>query len=315
MNRLTLPVMMNVSLLGIRDSKDEMIDALYPIMGRLVTRAVGEAMRELVQRIDAQMRNAFSMAMITRRMKAKTLGVSEAELALREALPFSVDAVFLIHRETGILLRHASVTPAESNDPDLISGMLTAIRDFVQDAFGSGDEGELDEIQYGGASVLIEAAHYSYVAVVTEGFAPQGFRVRIRELLYQIEALMGPTLRNFDGDTAVFESVDALLAELFPISNNGVSGETIDVSASVPPVASPQSQRDVGRLLLAALMIILGMTLLGWLLWKIGGVLFSGAHTVNAQGLLLAALLCRSSLEEGCGANQFGVKGGYGDDQ
>jgi hypothetical protein len=300
---------------SISDSKEEMIDALYPIMGRLVTRAVAEAMRELVKRIDAQMRQTFSIQTITRRMRARTMGVSEAELALRDALPFAVDEIFLIHRETGILLRHASATPAKSSDPDLIGGMLTAIRDFVQDAFGRGDEGELDEIQYGGAAILIEAAQYSYLAVVTEGFPPQGFRAEIREQLYQLETLMGQGLRDFDGDVAPFESVDPLLADLFP--RRDVAAETEGVDSTAAPadsVTSSKFSRRAGLLLLAAFMILLGALLLGWILWLVGAALFSGAYPTSGCNLLLAAVLFPSGAIGGDGAEQSGIEGAYGDD-
>ena len=50
-------------------------------------------------------------------------------------------------------------------DRDLVSGMLTAIRDFASDAFGRASEGQLDTIEYGGA-ILIEAAQHIYLAVV-----------------------------------------------------------------------------------------------------------------------------------------------------
>ena len=284
---------------SIADSKEEMIEALYPIMGRLVTRAVGEAMRELVKRIDAQMRHAFSIETITRKVKAKTMGVSEAELALRDALPFAVDEVFLIHRETGIVLRHASATPAESRDPDLISGMLTAIRDFAQDAFGRGDENELDEIQYGGAAILIETAQYAYLAVATEGFSPQGFRAEIRDQLYQIEETMGSRLRDFDGDVTPFQAVDPLLEALFPVQYETAETEAIETSTT--PSASPKSSRKQNQMLLAGFMVILGVLLLGWLLWEIGSILFSGENPANAQFLLPAALFLPSGANEGDG--------------
>ena len=51
---------------SIHDSRDAMVNALYPIMGRLVTRAVAESIRDLARSIDAQMRNAFSFRMLMR---------------------------------------------------------------------------------------------------------------------------------------------------------------------------------------------------------------------------------------------------------
>jgi hypothetical protein len=62
----------------------------------------------------------------------------------------------LIHRETGLLLRHVTSEPEALPDSDLVSGMLTAIRDFVGDAVGGDPESDvdLDAIQYGAEAIL-----------------------------------------------------------------------------------------------------------------------------------------------------------------
>ena len=41
--------------------------------------------------------------------------------------------------ESGLLLAQASGKEVDEQDSDLISGMLTAIRDFTQDSFGRGE--------------------------------------------------------------------------------------------------------------------------------------------------------------------------------
>lgn len=43
-----------------------------------------------------------------------------------------------------------------------------------------GKQGQLDEVQYGTRRILIEAAHYSYLAVVVDGVEPPGFRSAMR---------------------------------------------------------------------------------------------------------------------------------------
>ena len=105
------PVIGDVMRRKIRDARDEMIEALYPIIGQTVVRAVGEAIRDLVRNVDAQMRRSLSLGTIWQRLRARARGVSSAEMVLRESLPFQVAEVFLIHRETGLLLRHISHDP------------------------------------------------------------------------------------------------------------------------------------------------------------------------------------------------------------
>jgi hypothetical protein len=210
----------------IRDAREEMVEALYPIIGQAVIRAVSEAMRDLARTVDAQMRTTFSPRLLWRRLQARVRGVSGAEMALREVLPFEVTEVFLIHRESGLLLGHVMRSPDASADSDLIGGMLTAIRDFAQDAFGRGEEGQLDEIQYGGRRILIEAAQYAYLAVVVDGNEPPGFRAEMRDRIIAISHMHEETLEDYDGDPAALAPVEASLRSLISL------GRPHEVSAS-----------------------------------------------------------------------------------
>lgn len=199
----------------IRDAREEMIEALYPIIGQLVVRAVAEAIRDLARSVDAQMRTSFNIRILGRRLWSRVRGVSDAEMVLREALPFTVAEIFLIHRETGLLLRHLSPTLADSAETEVVSGMLTAIRDFTQDAFGrAGNEGQLDEIQYGNRRILIEAAQHAYLAVVVDGVEPPGFRATMRERVYEIDQAYETTLQTYDGDATTLAMADEPLRAL-----------------------------------------------------------------------------------------------------
>src|SRR3990167_6049106 len=62
--------------------------------------------------------------------------------------------VFLIHRD-GRLLAHYSEGGREL-DQDLVSGMLTAIRDFIEHSFRPGAVGTLDELHYGDNYIAME---------------------------------------------------------------------------------------------------------------------------------------------------------------
>ncbi|MGQ9766424.1 MAG: SH3 domain-containing protein [Anaerolineae bacterium] len=111
---------------------------------------------------------------------------------------------------------HLSNEPETADHADLISGVLTAIRDFAQDAFGCGQEGQLDEIQYGTRRILIKATRYAYLAVVIDGIEPPGLRTAMRERIIAIESNYCAALVRFDGDTARFtdtrRDLSALLA-------------------------------------------------------------------------------------------------------
>ncbi|MEZ4766809.1 MAG: hypothetical protein R2844_00065 [Caldilineales bacterium] len=163
---------------AIDQNKEEMVEALYPIIGSTVVRAVTEAVQDLARTVDSRVRTSFSPAALLRRVRAQASGVSSSELALRDALPFEVAEIFLIHRGTGLLLRHVSAGGQAAPDRDLVSGMLTAIPICVG-RIRPGEQGQLDAIEYGGRRIL-EAARGAYLAVVVDGVEPAGSRRHAR---------------------------------------------------------------------------------------------------------------------------------------
>lgn len=208
------PVLGEVIRHQIKHARDEMIEALYPIIGQLVVRAVSEAVQDLARKVDAQVRRSFDVKGVLWRLRARLGGASQAEVALRSSLPFIVREVFFIHRETGILLQHTSGDGESGRDSELISSMLTAIRDFTQDAFGRGEGEHLEEIEYGDESILIEVSSHAYLAVVITGIEPPGYRERMRTALVDLEHEYADNLSNFDGDTSIYSTSTNTLPQL-----------------------------------------------------------------------------------------------------
>lgn len=197
----------------IRTNRDEMIEALYPIIGQLVMRAVTEAIRDLARNVDAQMRSTLSFHRLWYYVRARTTGVSTADAVIRNALSFRVIDVFLIHRNTGLVLWDtAGASDVEIDDADVIAGMLTAIRDFAADTIGRDHQGQLDEIRYGDREILIETASDAYLAVVYEGFEPAGFREHVRNDLIDLSNRHRQLLRSFSGEIAPFTQAGEALA-------------------------------------------------------------------------------------------------------
>lgn len=263
------PVIADAISSSISDSRDEMIEALYPITGRLVSKAVTEAMRDLVRNIDNQMRNAFSFAGFKRQVQARAGGVSHAEMTLRSALPFTVEDLFLIHRDSGLLINYLSRTGQAQSDSDLISGMLTAIRDFAQDAFGRGEEGHLEEIHYGDLRILIEAGKYAYIAAVVEGFEPMGYRTQVRDVLYRIEHNNFRLLRRYDGDPSALADTQNELRSLMMEQVQGRDAGAVARQASRS--AAQQRVSWTPRAIFFLLLCVVVFFLFMWRMWTIFG--------------------------------------------
>ena len=88
----------------------------------------------------------------------------------------------------------------------MVSGMLTAIRDFAQDSFRVSKDETLDTLQVGELSVWIEQGPHAILAAVLRGTAPSELRTTMQEALEHVHARFGETLAAFDGDTAPFDA-------------------------------------------------------------------------------------------------------------
>jgi ubiquinone biosynthesis protein UbiJ len=207
------PVMGPAIRRQIRDAKEDIIDALYPLIGQIIGKAISEALRELTRNIDTRLRQQLNFQDRLSHTLARLRGVSEAELMIREALPYVVERVFLVHRETGLLLAHVAAQGDDSGQLDTISGMLTAIQDFVRDSF-SGGEGDLEEITHGGRRILLEGGQRAYVAVVLTGVEPVGYNDRIRQVNGEINVRYENELKRFEGEMDGLPDFKPLLAPL-----------------------------------------------------------------------------------------------------
>ncbi len=222
------PIMSDAIRVQIRDSRKEMVEALYPIILETVMKAVREFLREFQRNIDARLKSAFSFRGLVNRTSAQMRGVSASELTLRESLGFSLEELFLIQHESGLLLAHHSAAQEASDDSDLISGMLTAIRDFARDSFGDGDDSqELREVEFGDERIIIQSGQYVYAAAVIKGIESTGFHARLQELVSELHIQHKPQLRDYRGDPT---TLPALTPQLETFAQSAVTPE-----AAVPP--------------------------------------------------------------------------------
>ena len=209
------PVMGEAIRVQIRDSRKDMVEALYPVIGETVQRAIAELARELQRNIDARLKATFGPQGALRALWARLRGVSPGQLALRDAMPFSIRELFLIQRESGLLIAHSHPGSPDATDSDLIGGMLTAIRDFVRDAFGQGQaDEELDEVQYGDQRIIIQSGRTVFLAAVIEGVEPEGFRAWLREFVSELHVRHEAALRRYTGDPAGLPNLQPRLTQI-----------------------------------------------------------------------------------------------------
>ena len=170
-------------------------------------------MAGLVRSINDAVEHSLSVQGLKWRVEAWRTGVPYAEIVIKHALLYRVEQVFLIHAETGLLLAHVTAPNLKVADADLISGMLTAIQDFVRDSFRPAEGGSLSTFTVGEHTVHVESGPRALIAAVIRGQHPDTVTLRLQGTLEQIHLEFASQLSAFEGDAAPFEHARPLLAE------------------------------------------------------------------------------------------------------
>ena len=180
-------------------------------MGPTIRKSLSNFLQGIIQSFNQTLEQSFSIRGLKWRLEAWRTGKSFAEVVLLQTLRYRVEQVFLIHRESGLVLQHIVAPTIAAQDPDLVSGMLTAIQDFVRDSFvGDGGE-ELDALSVAELSVWIERGPQAVLAAVIRGNAPSELRPKLQEVLEEIHGEKGEELESFGGEAAPFDTVGPLL--------------------------------------------------------------------------------------------------------
>ena len=191
---------------SIRKNRQVLVDAIFPVMGPAIRKAIATTLQSMLQSFNQILENSMSLRGLKWRLEALRTHKSFAEVVLLHTLIYQVEQVFLIHRETGLLLQNVAVKTVVAQDPDMVSGMLSAIQDFVHDSFGAKDDAKLETLRVGEQNVWIEQGRHAILAAVIRGNPPVDLQVLLKETLDEIRFLLGDALRSFEGDAAPFES-------------------------------------------------------------------------------------------------------------
>ncbi len=198
---------------SIKRDRKALVDALFPVMGPAIRRAIASAIQGMVQSFNQILEHSVSINGLKWRLEALRTQKSFAEVVLLHTLIYQVEQVFLIHRETGLVLHQVATKTVIADDPDLVSSMLTAIKDFVQDSFGGPADEPLETLRVGERSVWIEHGPHAFLAAVIRGNPPVDLQNFLRDALEEIHFRHREALVSFDGDPAPFEETRYILED------------------------------------------------------------------------------------------------------
>jgi hypothetical protein len=119
-----------------------------------------------------------------------------------------VQELFLILQD-GRLLAHAGKT---GGDKELVAGMLSAIRGFVEEGLQGGSK-ELDAVKYGDYTLVMESERKVVLAALVLGPESPDVRVLLRDTLAEAMRLRGDVLEKWDGGSDKLKGLPELLGK------------------------------------------------------------------------------------------------------
>ena len=145
LSRAIAPLVIRTIKFQLKESQDDMVEALYPITGRLVKSYVQSAIAEMMVEINAKLGGGRPAKLAA---QSDATGISMGELALADANRLVVEEMFLVRRGSGDLVAHwerpntadvaqAAARPGGANRDVLISGYISGIMSLSEEAFGA----------------------------------------------------------------------------------------------------------------------------------------------------------------------------------
>ncbi len=204
-SRVLQPVIDESIRLSVKNNPKVLADAISPALGPGIRKSIYSTTMGMIQSLNQIINHSFSIQGIKWRFEAFRTGKQFAEIVLFHTLVYQVEQIFLIHSDSGIVLQHVVAKDSIIQDPDLVSGMLTAIQDFVKDSFNTDFGDDLETLRMGSnRSVWIENGEQALIAAVIRGTPPFDLRIRYQELLEKIHIKSCSALGEFDGDPLPF---------------------------------------------------------------------------------------------------------------
>lgn len=247
---------------AVRQRRQLLVDALFPVMGPAIRRAIAEYLRNFTDGLNRAVEYSLSPRGLAWRIEAWRSGVPFAQVVLRHTLRFRIDHCFLIDASSGIVLHRSDAADLRELDADAVAGMLTALGDFVRDTVAGGAD-SLDAATVGEHMVLVERGPRANLACFVRGVPTPGLRAAMARALERIHRQLDDPVGGLAAGAA---DAAALWDEVLDLSALDRAARAADPEADAPLAGT--ARWPARLLLLGACATALA---LGWWWWQLAG--------------------------------------------
>ncbi|WP_127078916.1 OmpA family protein [Rhodomicrobium lacus] len=210
------PVIIDGIRSEIRNSRNEIVDALYPILGRLTSAYVMSAFRDFMEQTNQRLEGGLSGRFIWLRLYCLVTGKSYAKALLRRRTAFRVQEILLIDAETGALVDswqapNLAVSEPIANDGPRVTGMLAAVNKFASEALKAKRQ-SLKSIDLGEEQLYLRMTAKMLFVLRCEGYARASLLDVLDKTIVDVLDVQESRLSSPDPYTAAHSARETLAA-------------------------------------------------------------------------------------------------------
>ena len=186
---------------------------------------------------------AFGGVLLYQSKKNDALDENVSVIESKPVAKYKVEELYLIYQD-GRLIKNISDVEVKT-DSEIMSGMLTAINDFVQDSFNT--EGDIGSIDYGNNKIVLQRGNNSYLAAVIYGEVDKFFKGKMINAVRSIEGV-NTTMPTWNGDAETIYHVEHYLQPIIDETNQATR-EMVDNYFSEKEIVMTTKYEKVGDII------------------------------------------------------------------
>lgn len=198
----------------IRESQDEVVEALYPIIGKMIKKYIVKEFALLSEKVDKRIDQAFSAQAWIRRIKSWFGIKTKASVVEHALLEPQIEQILVIQKDSGLII--GSYSKSTSVDNDMVAGMITAIKAFAQDAFEKENQ-DLELIEYETFKLFIRTFKSFFIVTAVSGGINTSIKNKLDDLILDFaNNILNKTKIDQDKE----RSLDTVMLQYFNKPNN-----------------------------------------------------------------------------------------------
>lgn len=199
----------------LKGSQEEILNVLYPKMGKMVQKYIQFQFQQLKENIDTQIAKVLRGGPIGW-VRRQIFGINASDEILSAVDNPIIEEIYVIQRDSGLLIGSASVN--QKIHEDVVAGMLTAIKAFAEDAFQK-EKADLEMIQYDMYGIFLQNFPTYYIAVALGGSMTSSQKEKLEnDLMTFAEREMTYLIKEINSQTNI--NIKLKLQEYFMTPNN-----------------------------------------------------------------------------------------------